>query len=363
MRMSIRKRLGTVRRLVEPQLRWQVDDIVTNWRWARDPQRILILRHAHRNPDAYCVFLNWLAEDHPQIRRHFEVCTLPLFNPRWANYRLCVPWLNDPVQDWSPWGYEQILRIQTKCQDNDIPVINPVDRLLNASKLEGPKRMAAAGLRVPKAQAISDQEQFKDSFCGFEFPFIVREGRGHGGRMLKIDNADEARSIDLTQFRSPIVSEFVDVKDANDGIYRKYRFVVIGDVGISLSIHFQNKWITRGSNALGTPELIASEENFVTTANPHAEQFLQARKNLELDFVAFDYAYDHCGEMVVWEANPFPVLHLARQPHRRKAYVRVLSAMAQMYLKRAGLPSSDEIDQTIADHHINTEISLNTSPA
>jgi hypothetical protein len=134
--------------------------------------RILVIRHARRRRLFYDVILDWVAEHFPRHRGLLDVWDLPDETARdfpwrldliaWrrlaaaaqrltaaggpplrlltgglpagAEYRLLVPWLQDPVQLWSPAAYRRACRLAEECDRRGIPVTNPVDRLTNATK-------------------------------------------------------------------------------------------------------------------------------------------------------------------------------------------------------------------------------------
>jgi hypothetical protein len=111
-------------------------------------------------------------------------------------------------------------------------------------------------------------------------------------------------------------------------------------VGVSQGIHITQDWEARGVNRLYDGRSIREELAFLSAPNPHHEQFVSARRLLELDLVAFDYSYDREGRIVVWEANPYPNMSYPTHPDRqyaREGCDRSYAAMLLLYLHRAGL--------------------------
>jgi hypothetical protein len=125
-----------------------------------------------------------------------------------------------------------------------------------------------------------------------------------------------------------------------DGLYRKLRTVVAGDVVVRQTVHVGEEWCVRGSRTVYTDALRDEEVEFTSTAPPDPARWIAAREALGLDFVAFDHATTASGETVVFEANPYPLLHFVggRREYRRAPTERVLAAMARLYALRAGLP-------------------------
>jgi hypothetical protein len=55
--------------------------------------------------------------------------------------------------------------------------------------------------------------------------------------------------------------------------------------------------------------------------------------------VAFDYGFDRRGELIIWEANPYPLFHIpkGRLSYLAPAMHRTLAAVVHLYLDRAGM--------------------------
>jgi hypothetical protein len=72
----------------------------------------------------------------------------------------------------------------------------------------------------------------------------------------------------------------------------------------------------------------------------------RGREALGLDFVAFDYGYDHENRMVVWEANPYPFIPAfsrRRLAYRNTALDRTLAALLALYLEAGGLAIPEQL--------------------
>jgi hypothetical protein len=194
-------------------------------------------------------------------------------------------------------------------------------------------------------------DAFRETRLGLPLPLFVREELGHGGPMLRADTDDEVRAIDVSGFRRPLAVELIDVRSA-DGLYRKFRYVVAGDVGISLSTHVSPGWVTKGESLkqLFTDELRDEDIAYINRPEPNHDRFVAAREALALDFIAFDYGVDLNGEPVVWEANPYPFVHIlgGRREYRTKPTHRVFGAMTALYLSRAGLEVPPKLAEVIA---------------
>lgn len=314
-------------------------DALRNLRYAWSDRRFLVLHHPARQPFMYDVLLDWLAVFAPEARALFELHVLPFPVRDWSRYALHVPWLQDPVEAWSPSTFRRAARLAAACDRHGVPVVNRVERLANAAKSEGSRRIASAGFRTPRMARIEDPAEFRRSLLGIPLPLFVREDEGHGGPMLRADTEEEARALPVESLRRPVAVELVDVRSPADGLYRKYRYVVAGDAGVRQSMHVSRAWAARGSDTVFDEPLRDEEVAFLASPEPDHARFVAAREALGLDFVAFDYSLDAAGRPVVWEANPFPFLHFVggRRRYRKAATERVLAAMTALYLSRAGM--------------------------
>jgi hypothetical protein len=197
---------------------------------------------------------------------------------------------------------------------------------------------------------IDCPRRFRETRLGLSLPLIVREDWGHGGRICRADTLREVRELKPERFSRPVAVEFIDVRSPRDGLYRKYRYIAAGEVGVSHSMHVCRDWRAMGTGAEYGNELRDEELHYTSNPDSNHEQLQRAREALGLDFVAFDYSYDPQGRLVVWEANPYPHLHFprARRIYRLPAIENTLAAMVRLYLDRGGLPTPHEIEQLLA---------------
>jgi len=319
-------------------LAWR--DAERNQRWSTADRRFLVIRHPRKKPNFYDVLLNWLEERHPDLRTRFELQRLPCHVRDWHSYVLCIPWLQDPVQAWSPTAYAQANRLAADCDARAIPIINRVDRLAAAGKAAGAALIASAGIRTARMARITDPALFRETRCGLDLPLFVREDWRHCGPVIRVDSEAEMSRVPLSQFRRPVAVEYIDVRSPSDGLFRKYRYLAAGEIGFPLSMHPSKHWFVKGSDTEFSASLRDEELDFLVQPDPNGARLQAARRALGLDFVAFDYSYDRNGQLIVWEANPFPAIHFGSE-HRRyrwPAVSRVLAAMTRLYLNRARLP-------------------------
>lgn len=312
-------------------------------------QRFLIVRHRTYRRFFFAGFLRWVQANLPHLRPWFEVRELPLRVKHWSQYALHVAWLQDPVQRWSIKTYDRALHLADQCEQRGIPVINRVNHLLNATKSRGAKLMSEADVRVPRMALIHDPHEFEDTLLGLKLPLFIREDWGHDRTMVRVNTRDDvhAGQIPWRQFKRPVAVEIVDVRDPRDGLYRKYRYVAAGDLGISHHVQVSRDWITRGENRIVCAQTRSEELNYISQPDPNHEILQRARRALNLDLSAFDYGYTPDGQMIVWEANPFPHFLFSRKRLRYKnpAMHRTLLAIVNLYFASAGLPIPPEVEE------------------
>ena len=335
---------------------WRCRDAVVNRRHARADNRFLITRHPAKTPRFYDVLLGWMESRLPRVRERFELRMLPLAVRNPSRYVLHVPWLQDPVQQWSVAVYEQARRLAAQLDGRGIPTINPVDRLTNAAKSTAARLIGDAGIRTPRTVPIDDAGRFRDAFLGLELPLIVREDWGHSGenaiemgQVVRCDTPDAVRRVDLKRFLRPVAMEFIETRDPRDGFYRKYRYVAAGGTGVAVHLHVKDHWFVKGANQLYSEEIREEDLAYLSGPDPNHELLQRARRALRLDFVAFDYSYDRARRLVVWEANPYPYFHFigGRRAYRTPAIERAFAAILELYHSRAGLPVPEEVERML----------------
>lgn len=320
------------------------------WPRAKPRPRFLIVRHRKYQRTFFDVITKWVAANLPELSPLFNVRDLPVRIRDWSPYALHVPWLQDPVEEWCRKTYDQALNIAHECDARGIPVVNRVDRLANATKFRGAQLMQAVGVHTPRMAPIADRREFEQSLNGLTLPLFIREDWGHSRNVFRVDHAADLARIPWDTFTRPVAIEIVDVCNPRDGLYRKYRYVAAGELGVSHHVQTSYDWITRGENRVITSETREEELAYITRPDPNHDLLQCARRALGLDLVAFDYGYAPDGRMIVWEANPFPtiVFGTRRLIYRNPAIHRTISAIVRLYLATANLSIPAKIEDALA---------------
>jgi hypothetical protein len=317
--------------------RW--DDRRVNRRLATADKRFLMVRHSGEKPYRFTYLLDWIQREFPSIRQRIELRLLPLRIHDLSPYVLHVPWLQDPVANWSRRAYRQAMELAAQCDLRGIPVLNRVDRTAHSIKSECTRRIANAGVRAPKIVPITCFRRFRETLGGLDLPLLIREDQGHGRPSYLVEKARDLDRVPIGRYAHPIASEFIDVRSP-DGLFRKYRYVAAGERGVTRHLMIGDHWEVRPENRVCTRTTRDEELAYLESAEPNFEALHRARQALEFDVAAFDYSYDHEGRLVVWEANPYPDLSYPKSASQRHTFPyveRSFAAVLRLYLEAAGL--------------------------
>lgn len=332
-------------------LPYRLRDAWSNRRHRTAQRRFLVLRHSGKQPYRHRCFLDWLAEEFPEIRARFELRMLPCRVRDWSRYALHVPWLQDPVEEWTPWGYRQSLCIAAQCDERGIPIVNRVDRLSNSIKSIGAGLIRRAGVPTPRIFTIDNVARFREDLGGLELPLLIREDRGHGRSALLIERASDLDRAPLASFSHPIAVEYVDVR-GTDGLFRKYRCLIAGEIGVTRHLMIGSHWEVRPKCRVRTDATREEELQYLNHPDANLDLLQRARRALGLELVAFDYSYDRHGRLVVWEANPYPDLSYPHNPAMEYIFPyvrRSFAAVVRLYLHRAGMRAPARLDDMLAE--------------
>lgn len=318
-------------------------------------REVLVIRHHKYKRRFYDVVLRWVEMNAPQVLSSFDVIDVDEtrnWRVNLSKTRILVPWLQDPVQDWSPTLFSRMLEFQNECDARDIRVFNRVEHLTNASKSVAPRLVSLAGLKMARTVEIADRDEFIRDFGGLRFPILVRDDWGHDKGLVRVDSPDLVHEIDLSKFARPVATEIIDARSPSDGLFRKFRYFACADIGISHHLQVSGNWVTRGGDRIFTDDTRAEELTYIAEPDPHHTRFQAARRALKLDLVAFDYGYGPDGKVIVWEANPFPYVKFGQttSAYRNLAIHRTIAAMTAMYLSAARLEVPVFVKKLVSYH-------------
>lgn len=354
-----------------PYRLWLADRLYAATRRASG-RRILVLRH----PDQICHYnddlLAWLRRIAPAAAGLFELRRVGFVPKDPARYALFVPWLQDPLRERFPAAYEQARRVQDAVRAAGGAVVNPVENLSHSIKSVASAKLRAAGIPMPEVVPVPPSRILP---VGWSFPVIAREDLRHGGPMILCRNEQELARVPWHMLRVPVLAAFRDVR-SEDGLFRKWRYMVAGDGGSPRHLVVSRDWVVKADGRIEDEAALSEELAYTKSAeDPHRELLVRGARALGLDVVAFDYARTRDGELVVFEPNPFAVLwapfnDAPRYRYQRPCVERLYATLCSYWLERAGLVADASALQTIHDRPpdrgaalpVTSETGARTSP-
>lgn len=145
---------------------------------------------------------------------------------------------------------------------------------------------------------------------GLRYPVLLRSVGEHGGRTLvRVDGPDAEREFERAAAagKDLYLTEFHDFAD-EDGLYRRYRFAVVGGEVFIKSVVMGSGWNLHASSRIWNDATIAQErqiiESFDTALAPRIQPIIDAiYDRLGLDYFGIDCAVRSDGSILLFEAN------------------------------------------------------------
>jgi len=230
------------------------------------------------------------------------------------------------------------------------PVINDPRRIVHTTRDEVAGLLPdITGCRIPKILrlgAASDvADAVREAEMRFSFPLLVRPAGTHGGDDFE-KIADAAALDDYLRPRKGdhYLIEYVDYA-SNDGHFRKYRFIFVGEKILPYHLAIGNDWkVHHDSTDMADHEWMQREEA-AFLADPaavfsasHHETLRAIRDRIGLDFFGIDCGLDRDGALVVFEVNASMLVHEHNEAFPYKdPYVRAIKqAFDAMLAETAG---------------------------
>ncbi len=170
-------------------------------------------------------------------------------------------------------------------------------------------------LRALTAAGINDFRAYRLNELGphVRYPVFLRWEHDHSGSLgAPVGSEQELQALVAKQpllrrklfGRYLLAVEFQDVR-GDDGLYRKYSAMKIGDRLIARHLLFSKRWITKFPRVV-TPETVREEQRYVDEF-PHAAQIGEVFRLAGLRYGRVDYGVSN-GRIQVWEINTNPAL-------------------------------------------------------
>jgi hypothetical protein len=195
------------------------------------------------------------------------------------------------------------------------PWFNHPDRII-ATTRDNVSRLLQGieGLIVPKVVRCrpADGADIVEAIAngGLCYPVLVRSAGKHGGKTLvRIDGPDATRELDRSAAADSdlYITEFHDFAD-EDGLYRRYRFAVVGGEVFIKSVIVGTGWNLHASSRIWNDQIIAQEREIIDTFDsalaPRIEPMIKAvYDRVDLDYFGIDCAVRADGSLVIFEVN------------------------------------------------------------
>jgi len=202
--------------------------------------------------------------------------------------------------------------------------------------------------RIPVTRRYASEPLLKliqSQSLDISFPLIIRVAGTHGGdEMERLSAPQELEAFVRARSESEFyVSEFIDYRSA-DGLFRKYRFIFVGDEILPYHLAISDQWkVHHASTEMANHAWMqAEEERFLqhpeTVFGPEAFGALRAiQSKLGLDYFGIDCALDSEGSVVVFEVNASMLVHLRNDafPYKNGPVQRIKAAFASMLKQKA----------------------------
>ncbi|MFT7824665.1 MAG: hypothetical protein ABXS92_07875 [Sulfurimonas sp.] len=200
-----------------------------------------------------------------------------------------------------------------KAVSGHVPFFNPPSSVMKTTRdniyrvLQGIDK-----LHVPKTVKIQPRSpvDIYDTIKkeNFEFPVIFRQAGDHGGiSTIRVDDETEAFSPFALDGRDYYLTQFVEYAN-DDGIYGKYRLVVVdGEVYIRHAI-FSKEWMVHAGSQLDEKESQKYKKDiakrFTKEIKPKIQLTISEIYNrLKLDYFGIDCNIDRDMNLLIFEIN------------------------------------------------------------
>lgn len=179
------------------------------------------------------------------------------------------------------------------------------------------------------------------------YPIIARPVGSHAGEGLcKIDSAEEILAFLGEQSASQFyIAPFVDYR-SGDGLFRKYRIVLIEGVPYAVHMAVSKNWMVHYLNAdmFENEANRAEEAHFMARfeaefAARHAAAFAEVRRRTGLDYLLLDCSETRDGALLIFEVGTAMIIHMLDPevvfPYKRPQMEKVFDAFEHMLRRKA----------------------------
>jgi glutathione synthase/RimK-type ligase-like ATP-grasp enzyme len=141
----------------------------------------------------------------------------------------------------------------------------------------------------------------------FKFPVIFRQAGDHGGvSTIRVDDDTEQFYTFALDGRTYYLTQFVET--SQEGLYRKYRLIVIGGKVFLRHVIFGNSWMMHARSQIdpkeGDPLKQKASDTFVKELRPLIQPAVtEIYQRIGLDYFGIDCHIDDAANLLVFEVN------------------------------------------------------------
>ncbi len=323
-----------------------------------DSGTVLVVRHGPgrgRLRDYMRHVLDFLAQDRQlQERVRFHQTGTPA--PSLAGIVTVVFWLADPLREWYPACYVEAVEIAERARAHGIHLVNEPESLSNSVKSRQSRLWQDAGFDTPTWIRFEDLDELQAAIERIgTWPILIRSDEAHGQHRIQVaTDKNTASTWSRHNLETPgAVAPLIDVRGGSmdRGLYARFhhkkRLYVLGNRTRTEHIFFSKHPVvsaetctfaryrgftrTRMNLARLSPterHIIREDLAYWRRGEDHHDLMVRAVAALGFGFAAIDYSQRADGGVVLWEANPYPLvptLKTIRLPRLRCANERYAS--------------------------------------
>ena len=245
-------------------------------------------------------------------------------------------------------------RVKAICAKLDLPVINPVERVVETTRRRNFERFHdLPGVTFPKTIKLTfdagrEEEVIRLIKEAVPFPLILRQSFTHADTETdRIRDEKELRAV-LPKYagKQAYIIQYIDCSDEN-GIFRRYRAMFIGDRMFPSSVLASEGWNVHGSASvdlmdktkrLKDEEIRYQKDMASVVGKETLDIFWKIRETIGLDYFGIDYNFDREGRLVIFEINPSMNLAIRDRgdfPYLKESNEGIKRAMEDLMIERA----------------------------
>lgn len=238
------------------------------------------------------------------------------------------------------------------------PTVNHPRKIVGTDRASIARRLQSiAGCRVPATLRLSAAAlgALDDtlSTTPLVFPILVRPVGTHGGERLQ--KVSDRAALDAYAVQCPAshyyLTQFVDYR-SEDGRYRKYRFVFVGESIHPYHLAIDKQWKIHHATTDMARHRWMQEEEKAFLEDPQRvfdgrayAALRRVRRAVGLDYFGIDCALDRKGRVLVFEVNACMLVHGRNEAfaYKNRAVRRIKTAFQALLESKAALERPPQI--------------------